>query len=125
MIRVLLVDDNRIIRTCTKQLLIRKGLVSVIGECSDGQEVIPFLNNNKVDVILMDIKMKFTGGIEATRKVKEQYPEVKVIAFSSYNDSLFKSQMVSAGAVGYILKGVRVEIIMELIKSVMVEEEII
>ena len=125
MIRVLLVDDNRIIRMCTKQLMIKKGLVSVVGECSDGQEVIPFLNNNKVDVILMDIKMKFTGGIEATRKVKEQYPEVKVIAFSSYNDSLFKSQMVSAGAVGYILKGVRVEIIMELIKSVMVEEEII
>ena len=93
-----MVDDMVIIRRSVRQMLDCCEEINVVGECSDGNEVLDFLHSTKVDVILMDIKMKDMGGIEATKLVKKKYPMVKVIAFTMYNDEIFQKKMMEAGA---------------------------
>jgi two-component system response regulator DegU len=117
MIRVLLVDDGVIIRRTVKQFLPEKDVISVVGECSDGRDVLTFLSNNEVDVILMDVSMKHMGGIESTKLVREKYPSVKVVGFSSHSESNCINDMLAAGAQDYIVKGVEIEEIRERIKS--------
>ena len=92
--------------------------IDVIGECSDGNEVLDFLRSAKVDVILMDIKMKNMGGIEATRLVKEKYPMVKVIAFTLYDEDIFRKKMIEAGASAYLLKEAEIDEIIDTIQSI-------
>ncbi len=105
-LNLLLVDDSSIIRMSFKYLLNRIINLNVIGECSDGSEVIPFLklHKNKVDVIFMDVIMKVVDGFEATRKVKEHNPKIKVIGLSSTDHTEIISKMMSCGADGFISK---------------------
>ena len=103
-IKVLLVDDNTLIRLSFRHLLRSVPNLKVVGECSDGSEVITFLENNKVDLIFMDIVMKNVDGFQATRKVKENYPHVKVIAFSSLDYNSSADRMKKSGADGFISK---------------------
>jgi len=123
MIRVLLVDDSAIIRKAVKQFLLEEGVISVVGECSDGREVLGFLKSNQVDVILMDVSMKYIGGIEATKLVKQKYSSIKVIGFSSHSSLDYQNDMLTAGASDYIVKGVEIKVIRDIIKSVMKEVE--
>jgi len=122
MIKVLLVDDNAIMRRATKQFLPEDGFILVVGECSDGRDVLGVLNNMEVDVILMDITMKYIAGIEATKLVKKKYPTIKVIAFSNHIDKLYKEEMALAGADNYIVKGAEIENIRKVIKLTVVED---
>ncbi|MBL4592234.1 MAG: response regulator transcription factor [Flavobacteriales bacterium] len=122
MIKVLLVDDNTIIRKATNRFLPKKGKISVVGECLDGKDVLNFLKKETVDVILMDISMKYVGGIEATKIVKQKYPEVKVIAFSNHTEKSYKDEMFLAGASDYIDKGTEIRVIRKIIKAVVSEE---
>lgn len=105
-LNLLIVDDNSIIRMSFKYLLNTIINLNVIGECSDGSEVIPFLklNKNKVDIIFMDVIMKVVDGFEATRKVKEHNPKIKVIGLSSTDYREIVSKMMSCGADGFISK---------------------
>ncbi|NQX96948.1 MAG: response regulator transcription factor [Flavobacteriales bacterium] len=123
MIKVLLVDDSAIIRKAVKQFLLEEGVISVVGECSDGREVLGFLKSNQVDVILMDVSMKYIGGIEATKLVKQKHSSIKVIGFSSHSSLDYQNDMLTAGASGYIVKGVEIKVIRDIIKSVMKEVE--
>lgn len=119
MIKVLLVDDGLIFRRAIKQLLPEKDTITVVGECSDGRNVLEFLNNNDVDVILMDVSMKYMGGIEATKLIREKHENVKVIGFSSYSESSCINDMRNAGAHDYIVKGAEMEIVRKKIKALM------
>jgi DNA-binding NarL/FixJ family response regulator len=103
-IRVLLVDDHLLIRKSFKHLIQKIPKLVVIGECKDGNEVIPFLGYNPVDVIFMDIMMKHMDGFEATKKVKERYPEIKVIGFSSSDHTDFTTKIMRCGADGFLSK---------------------
>ena len=103
-IRVLLVDDNVIIRKSFIHLLSKIAHVNVVGECSDGVEVIPFIKHHQVDVIFMDINMKHMDGYEATKRVKQCYPGVKVIGFSSQDYMTTIDKMIASGADGFISK---------------------
>ena len=125
MIKILLVDDSVVIRKAVKQLLPEKGLVSVVGECSDGRDVLDFLKNNEVDTILMDFSMKYIGGVEATKLVSEKYPNIKTIGFSSHSDSNYRNAMLAAGASDYIVKGVEIEVIRERIKALMYRQPVL
>jgi two-component system response regulator DegU len=118
MINVLLVDDSAIFRKATKQLLPEKDVISVVGECSDGKEVIGFLNSYEVNVILMDVSMKHIGGVEASELVSKTHPEVKIIGFSSHTQETYKKDMFDAGASDYIVKGTEIKFIREIIKSI-------
>jgi len=116
-IRVLIVDDNGIHRKVTRMYLDEYGDIDIIGECTDGKEVCDFLSNENIDVVLMDIKMEYLDGIDATRLVRENHPDVKVIAHSSHTDDFHKAAMFSAGAVGYIVKGTDIKHVRETIKA--------
>ena len=117
-IRVLIVDDNGIQRKVTRMYLDEYGDIDIVGECTDGQEVCDFLANEDIDVVLMDIKMEYLDGINATRLVRENHPDVKVIAHSSHTDDFHKTAMFSAGAVGYIVKGTDIKDVRETIKAI-------
>jgi DNA-binding NarL/FixJ family response regulator len=103
-IRILLVDDHAIIRKSFLLLLSKIPHVKVIGECSDGVEVLPFIKRHQVDVIFMDINMKLMGGLEATKEVKQYYPMVKVIGLSSEDDVFIIQKMKANGADSFISK---------------------
>ncbi|MBQ21647.1 MAG: hypothetical protein CMD31_12905 [Flavobacteriales bacterium] len=104
MIKVLLVDDSAIVRKAIKTILNRHPEIQVIGECKDGEEVIPFLQHQKPDVILMDSNMPVLNGIEATKLVNHLFPEIKVIGLSCHDDIVTKNAFFENGAVGFLSK---------------------
>lgn len=103
-IKVLLVDDHQIVRDGIKLMLEPQAGIDVVAEANNGSEVFDILNDNHVDVIVMDINMPDMDGITATRKVKDEYPDVKILALTMSNDDSHIRQMVQAGASGYIMK---------------------
>ncbi len=103
---LLLADDHQLFLDGLKVLLERATNWSVAGEAHNGLEVIEFLQQKTVDVVLMDIEMPNLNGIEATRRVKKLFPEVRVLALSMMGDYLTVRQMLRAGADGYLVKSV-------------------
>ena len=104
MIKILLVDDHKIIRDGIKALIQSEPNIQIIGECGDGKEVVPFLENNEVDVILMDVNMPIMNGIETTIVVSEKFPDVAVLALTMHDEEVYISKVLKAGALGYVLK---------------------
>lgn len=104
MIKVLLVDDNAIVRESIKFVLDNTLEIQVVGECEDGKEVIPFLQHLKPDVILMDYCMPVLNGVKTTKLVKDLFPEIKVIGFSSNDDKITKEAFYKNGAVEFLSK---------------------
>tara|TARA_R110000782_G_scaffold237188_1_gene323313 strand:+ start:24525 stop:24896 length:372 start_codon:yes stop_codon:yes gene_type:complete len=104
MIKILLVDDNAPIRNAIKIMLNSELEIQVIGECSDGSEVIPFLQNTIPDVILMDYQMPILDGVETTKLVKGLFPEIKIIGFSSTDDKYIKTAFLIHGACSFLSK---------------------
>lgn len=104
MIKVLLVDDNSMMRTAIHRALKDFEGMKVEGECEDGDEVLNFLSQHEVDVILMDIDMKRMDGLEATKLLKASYPDVKVIGFSTHDSDSLGKHMIRAGASAYLEK---------------------
>ena len=103
-IRVLLVDDHAMMRKGMALLLGEEADIEVIGEAGDGEQAIAQARELKPDVVVMDINMPRLNGIEATRQIVAELPDSKVIALSINSSKRFVDDMLSAGAVGYILK---------------------
>lgn len=118
MIKILLVDDHKIIRDGMKALLFGNSDIEIVGECNDGDEVLPFLEKNEVDVIIMDINMPVLNGIDATTKIIEKYPEMKILALSMHNEEGYISKILKAGAMGYVLKNTGKKELIEAISKV-------
>lgn len=105
MVDILIVDDHKIIRDGIRALLRSSENIQIVGECSDGSEVVDALKDlENVDIVLMDINMPKMNGIDATSVVLNEFPEVKVVALTMYNEESYISRMLTQGAVGYILK---------------------
>lgn len=77
--------------------------IKIIGECHDGDEVIPFLQKNEADIIVMDMKMERVGGVEATKMVLQHYPYIKVIGHSLMSKD-FGEELIKIGAVVFVKK---------------------
>lgn len=118
-IKVLLVEDNVLYRKSTKLSLNAFHDIEVIGECSDGMEVANFIENNRVDLILMDIGLTEINGIETTRLVKQMDPNICVIALTSRRDVISKLAMEIAGASEYLDKSSNPNLIKKIIDEVM------
>ena len=118
MIKVLLVDDHELVRTGIESLLNSQKDISVVAVTNCGEYALEILEELSPDVVLMDIKMPGIGGIEACRRVLLQYPEVKVIALSAYNDGLIPKQLLKLGASGFISKGSSVDEMVNAIHTV-------
>jgi DNA-binding NarL/FixJ family response regulator len=101
---IIIVDDHLIFRQGLKSILTAEGIANVIGEASNGVELIKLLSHLKPDLILMDIDMPQMNGLEATEKAIEMQPDIKIIAFSMFSDEEYYYKMIDRGVKGFILK---------------------
>ncbi len=106
--RVLLVDDHALVRNGIASLL-KANDIDVVGEASDGLEALEKTRQLKPDVILMDIKMPNCNGLEATRLIKAEMPEIKIIILTASDDDEALFEAIKSGAEGYLLKNIKAE----------------
>ncbi len=105
-IRILLVDDHAVVRSgLSKFLMVNKDL-QLVAEASDGSEAIQMAGLHQPDVILMDLMMPGMDGISATREIHQKYPQIKVIALTSFSEQYQVQGALQAGAIGYLQKNV-------------------
>jgi ATP/maltotriose-dependent transcriptional regulator MalT/CheY-like chemotaxis protein len=119
---ILLVDDHPVFRKGLRILFEDEQDIQVVGEAGDGQEAIDRVRDLSPDVVVMDINMPNFNGIEATRQIVSDFPDTKIIALSIHSGKRFIEDMLSAGAVGYILKECAPEELVNGVRSVMRDE---
>lgn len=117
-IRVIIVDDDRIVRESMGIILSMDTEIDIIGTFSDGDQAFNFSRENNVDVVLMDIRMPICDGVAGTKKIKELNSNIKVIILTTFNDDNYIAQALKNGASGYLLKNISPDKIMEAIKIV-------
>lgn len=103
-VRVLVVDDEALVRHALRAFLSGDDRVTLVGEAADGSEVIDTAKVTKPDVILMDIKMTSVGGVEATRRILEWNPNCRVLALTTFTTEWRALEVLRAGACGYLIK---------------------
>ena len=103
-IRVLLSDDHRIVREGLRTLLEKEPDLEVVGEAEDGHSTVELARKLRPQVVVMDITMPGLNGIEATRRITEEVPAVKVLALSMHVDARFVERILKVGATGYLPK---------------------
>jgi DNA-binding NarL/FixJ family response regulator len=113
--KVIICDDQAIVRDGLVMLLKLEPDIEIVGTAEDGAEVIEMVADRRPDLILMDLKMPIMNGVEATRQITEEYPDVKVLVLTTYADDEWIFDAIQAGAAGYLLKDTPRE---ELIKAI-------
>jgi two-component system response regulator NreC len=103
-LRILLADDHGVLRAGLRALLNAEDDLEVIGEAADGDQVLQLARRLKPDLVLMDISMPGTGGLEATRQLLAELPEAKVLLLTVHDDQGLLQEAIRSGASGYILK---------------------
>jgi len=101
--RVLLVDDEEQVRAIVRRLIEQQTTFEVVGEASNGLEAIELVETLQPDVVVMDVQLPMLDGIETTRRMKQRWPHIHVLAFAA--DPAYVREMMEAGASGYLVKG--------------------
>lgn len=122
MIKVMLVDDHDLVRTGIKRLLQDHPDIKIVGEATSGEQALELVTENDPDVVLMDINMPGIGGLEATRKLLQRKPKLKIIVVTMHEDELFAQRLLKAGAMGYLTKGAKVDEILQALQAVMANQ---
>lgn len=117
-IKLLMADDHEIFRDGFRLMLTKFPEIRLVGEASNGRELVELTGTLQPDVIITDIKMPVMDGIEATKKIVEQYPDIGVIGLSMYDEDELIIEMLEAGAKGYLIKNAGKEQITEAIRTV-------
>ena len=115
--KVLICDDQAIVRDGLEMLLNLEDDVTVVGTAADGAEAVDMAGKELPDVVLMDLKMPVMNGFEATRLIRGQHPEVKVLVLTTYDDDEWVFDAIRAGASGYLLKDTPREEVVKAIKG--------
>jgi len=123
-VRVLIADDQNLFRAGLARLLEGDPRVHVVGQAVDGLDVIKKVGSVKPDVVLMDLKMPNLDGVEATRKIVAEYPQVRVLILTTFETDTYVLQALRAGASGYVLKDSQVDAIVSSIIAVMSGERV-
>lgn len=118
MIKVLLVDDQGIIREGLSLILGLYDDIEIVGQASNGLEAIEFLESQSADVVLMDIRMPVMNGVEAVKEIKKRGINTKVLILTTFNEDEYVFDAMKYGANGYLLKDVKGERLYEVIKSI-------
>jgi DNA-binding NarL/FixJ family response regulator len=116
--RVVIADDHGIVRSGVRMLLERQADIEVVGEASDGAEARDLAIRVKPDLAILDVKMPKLTGLQATREIREQAPEVSVLILSMYDDDRYLFEALKAGASGYVLKTQADADLMEAVRAV-------
>jgi len=103
-IRVLIVDDHTLVRDGIRSLLTLAADIEVVGEAENGREALERVRQLVPDVVLMDLAMPVMGGLEATRRIRREFPGIKVLAVTQYDDSDYVVPVIEAGARGFVTK---------------------
>jgi DNA-binding NarL/FixJ family response regulator len=105
-IRLVICDDHRVMLDGIRAMLKDVPDLEIVGDALNGEELISQVNAHRPDVVLTDIQMPVMDGIEATKKIRELYPDIKVLALTMLNESMFIRRMLEAGVSGYVIKTV-------------------
>ena len=116
-IRVLIVDDHAMVRKGLLAILKNKPELELVGEARDGREAIECCGALKPDVVLMDLVMPELGGVAATRTIHQRWPNIRVIALTSFQEKELVQDALQAGAIGYLLKNVSGDELAEAIRQ--------
>jgi len=117
MIKILIADDHQMFIDGLRSLLDGSDDLCVVGEASNGSQVVALCDSQEVDIVIMDINMPEMDGIQATREVLKSHPTIKVLGLSMYNDREYISDILKAGARGYILKNTGKETLINAIRT--------
>jgi NarL family two-component system response regulator LiaR len=124
-IKVLIADDHAVVREGTRQILEQEPDIEVVAEAADGEEAVKLTASTMPDVAIIDIAMPVVDGIEATKRIKKDYPSVTVLILSAYDDDQFVFGLLEAGAAGYLLKSVRGRELVEAVRQVYAGESVL
>jgi len=117
-INLILADDHAVVRAGTRQLLERQPDLRVVGEAADGEEAVRLAKELKPHVVVMDVRMPKMSGVEATRRIKQEVPEVAVLVLTAHDDDEYVFALLQAGANGYLLKTAEMEELVRAIRAV-------
>jgi two-component system response regulator NreC len=104
MTRVLIADDHAIVRAGLRALLLEEAAFELVGEAVGGYEAIELVEKTKPEVLILDLSMPDLDGISVTRKIKPQFPDLKILILTLHEDEALLKEAIKAGAAGYILK---------------------
>ncbi|MEU4422218.1 response regulator transcription factor [Actinoplanes sp. NPDC024001] len=124
-VRVLLVDDQALFREALAVLLSVSGDLEVVGEAADGAQAVERVAALRPDVVLMDLRMPVLGGVAATRRIRAEHPSTRVIALTTFDDDEDVFAALRAGAVGYLLKDVSSERLVEAVRAAVRDESVL
>ena len=116
-IRVMVVDDHGMVRRGLVAYLEEEPDLELVGEAADGEEAVQLCEQLLPDVILMDLVMPELGGVDATRSIRKRWPQVQVIALTSFQDKELVQEALQAGAISYLLKNVSGNDLVEAIRA--------
>ncbi|ALX49508.1 response regulator transcription factor [Lentibacillus amyloliquefaciens] len=117
--RVLLVEDQAIVRQGLKVILEQDENINVVQEAENGEEAIAILEKHLIDFIMMDVRMPVMNGIEATRQIKQRWPDIKILILTTFNDDEYALEGLKEGANGFLLKTSESDKLIEAVYSCM------
>jgi two-component system response regulator NreC len=117
-LHILLADDHAVVREGLKTLINAQPDMVVIGEASDGQAVCEQAHDRQPDLVIMDISMPKLNGAQATTRILEQDPQIKVLALSVHEDISYLHRLLNAGAMGYVLKRSAAEALIQAVRTI-------
>jgi DNA-binding NarL/FixJ family response regulator len=117
-ITLVLADDHAVVRAGTRQLLERQLDMQVLGEAADGEEAVRLARELKPDVVVMDVRMPKMSGVEETRRIKQEIPEVAVLVLTAHDDDEYVFALLQTGANGYLLKTAETDELVRAIRTV-------
>lgn len=118
MINVVIADDQTLMRDGLKTILELEENINVVATTSDGLETIDLCEKFNIDIILMDVRMPRLNGVEATKVIKEKYPNIKILILTTFDDDEYIIDGLSNGATGYMLKDIEAEDLISAINNV-------